>query len=60
MTPRLSGFARFWRNRHCRSAERRRNILPGAMLGSAESARNRPHRPDARKEQDWISYRLSL
>jgi hypothetical protein len=31
------------------SAERRRNMLHGAMLGSAESARNRP---DARKEQD--------
>lgn len=30
-------------------ANRRRNILPGAMLGSAESPRHRRHRPDARK-----------
>ncbi|MBI2224200.1 MAG: hypothetical protein HYU44_04440 [Betaproteobacteria bacterium] len=35
-----------------KSAERRRNMLPGAMLGSGESARNRRQRPDARKERD--------
>ncbi|MFH1043913.1 MAG: alpha/beta fold hydrolase [Pseudomonadota bacterium] len=31
---------------------RKRNMLPGAMLGSGQSARNRRQRPDARKEQD--------